>query len=596
MKKSLLLITLLLTSVFCFSNKGITPTNYLNDYTGSLTDGQVQSLNSKLSEYEKSTGIEIAIAIVETLNGSEIDVYKTELFSEWGVGKKGADNGLLLVVAPNEHKYGVETGYGLEGFLPDAVCYSIAESTMPDNFRAGDYYSGINGFVDDVLGELGKISWEERLEMKRKEDAAFKAQLAKIWDGFLDFLFYAFIFGLIILFVVLYIKYDKKRRVFNIFKDGYVQKYGDYLIEANNDLKRLGVTLLVSNEALIKKIRNSKTEQECVNNYHDSIKSFIEPRNKVKLIDQINKELAFNKTLIDKATIKIEECKVNMETLTPYSFSYSFSYYYNIDVLEITLNTIQVDNTKLNILISDLDKYRDLINFSLKKEDIDKLVNKYIDKYSNELFKIDVNVINKYGVKIVKSLDNFYSIEQKFDNLDLLNQPYENYIECYRNLGDYVIDVHRKNVEYRQKVNDIKNHKETLNNYAEKLTKLSKNSDVSKHNKSSIDSLLLLLLAFSITNDVLETHDNLTNLCRECDSLIKRCNSDIDSENDNRRRAKESEERKKRDDDYERNRSSYSSYGSSSSYSSYDSSSSSSSSFSDFGGGSSGGGGCSGGW
>lgn len=226
MKKSLLLITLLLlSSVFCFPNKGITPTNYLNDYVGLLTDEQIQSLNSKLSEYEKSTGIEIAIAIVETLNGEEIDVYKTELFSEWGIGKKGSDNGLLLVVAPNEHKYGVETGYGLEGFLPDVICYRIAESTLPDNFRAGDYYSGINSFVDGTLGELGKISWEERLEMKRREEAAFKAQLAKLWDGFLDFLFYTFILGLITLFVILYVKYDKKRRTFKVYKENYITKY-----------------------------------------------------------------------------------------------------------------------------------------------------------------------------------------------------------------------------------------------------------------------------------------------------------------------------------------------------------------------------------
>ena len=301
--------------------------------------------------------------------------------------------------------------------------------------------------------------------------------------------------------------------------------------------------------------------------------------------------------MIEKATLKLKNCNVDIRLESPYSFSYNDK----INVLETTLDIIQFDNTKLSILISDLDKYRDLVNFNIKNENIDKLVNDYIDKYSNEIYKIDVKIINKYGEKTIKSLDNFYSIEQKFDNIDLLKQAHENYVECSKKIGDYVSDVHRKNVEYKQKVNDIKNHKETLNNYIEKLTKQSKNSDVSKYNKSSIDSLLLLFLAFSVTDNVLETHDNLTKLCREGDSLIKRCNSDIVSENDNRRRAKEAEERKKRDDEYEWNRnsssySSYNSYGSSSSYSSYDSSSSSSSSFSDFGGGSSGGGGCSGSW
>jgi uncharacterized membrane protein YgcG len=168
--------------------------------------------------------------------------------------------------------------------------------------------------------------------------------------------------------------------------------------------------------------------------------------------------------------------------------------------------------------------------------------------------------------------------------------------ECEESLSNYIRDVLCKNTEYKQKVVDIKNHKEKLNGYTEKLIKLSKDSDVSKRNKTSIEELLLLFAAFLVTDNVLETHDRLIKLYRDGDSLIKGCNSDIDSENDNRRRIKEAEERKKRDDEYQHQRSS--SYNSYSSYSSYDSSSSSSSSssFSDFGGGSSGGGGCSGGW
>src|SRR2546430_4392626 len=90
------------------------PQGYVTDAAGVLDPSSKAQLESHLAEFERQTSNEIAVATVPSLEGETIETYAVELFKRWGVGKKGKDNGILLLVAPNDRKVRIEVGYGLE--------------------------------------------------------------------------------------------------------------------------------------------------------------------------------------------------------------------------------------------------------------------------------------------------------------------------------------------------------------------------------------------------------------------------------------------------------------------------------------------------
>jgi uncharacterized membrane protein YgcG len=94
------------------------------------------------ADLDRATGAELAVATVKSLGGEEVSKYAFRLFTAWGVGKKGRDNGVLILVAPKEHKVWIATGYGVEGSLPDGLCGEISRQAMIPRFRANDYDSG----------------------------------------------------------------------------------------------------------------------------------------------------------------------------------------------------------------------------------------------------------------------------------------------------------------------------------------------------------------------------------------------------------------------------------------------------------------------
>src|SRR3989338_777496 len=85
-------------------------TNYVTDNANVIDDSYESEINSKLSKIELNTTVEIAVVTVESLQGSDIETFAVELFKKAGIGKKDINNGLLILVAPNEHKYRIEVG------------------------------------------------------------------------------------------------------------------------------------------------------------------------------------------------------------------------------------------------------------------------------------------------------------------------------------------------------------------------------------------------------------------------------------------------------------------------------------------------------
>ena len=106
-----------------------------------------EALDRALDQLEQKTSSEIAVATIESLNGMSVEEYANRLFKEWGVGQAKQDNGVLVLVAPNDREMRIEVGYGLEGVLPDGLAGQVIRDDFTPRFREGDYSGGIHNGV-----------------------------------------------------------------------------------------------------------------------------------------------------------------------------------------------------------------------------------------------------------------------------------------------------------------------------------------------------------------------------------------------------------------------------------------------------------------
>ena len=125
------------------------------DDAGILSQAAQDKLTALLAEHEKQTGNQVVVATVKSLQGYDIQDYGVQLGRAWRIGQLGKNNGVVIVVAPNEHKVGIETGYGMEGDLTDAQSKLIIENAMLPFFKKGDYDSGVLAGTVQVLQALG---------------------------------------------------------------------------------------------------------------------------------------------------------------------------------------------------------------------------------------------------------------------------------------------------------------------------------------------------------------------------------------------------------------------------------------------------------
>ncbi len=159
MKKFFSTIALLLVSVLAFSQESFDldkllkekPTKLVNDLTGTLTPDQVQALENKLVAFDDSTSTQIAVVIIPSMQGRDIADYNIELGRAWGVGGKDNNNGVVLLIAKNDRKLNIATGYGVEGALPDITASHIITDIIRPNFRGEDYYRGIEEGTDAII-------------------------------------------------------------------------------------------------------------------------------------------------------------------------------------------------------------------------------------------------------------------------------------------------------------------------------------------------------------------------------------------------------------------------------------------------------------
>jgi uncharacterized protein len=137
-------------TAFAYANPG-NPTGFVNDFAGALSPSDKAALESKLSAYEKSSGNEITVAVIKSLDGDYIENFAEKLFQEWGIGKEKQDNGALLLIAMDDRELRIEVGYGLEPYLTDAASSIIIRETITPAFKEGEYARGISEGVDRMI-------------------------------------------------------------------------------------------------------------------------------------------------------------------------------------------------------------------------------------------------------------------------------------------------------------------------------------------------------------------------------------------------------------------------------------------------------------
>jgi len=171
-------------------------TGRIVDEAGLLSGQDYAALNEELAAIEKASSDQVVVVTLKSLQGYPIEAFGYQLGRSWGIGQKGKDNGILLIVAPNEHKVRIEVGYGLEPVMTDALSKLIIENAILPEFRRGDFPAGIRAGVRDIkdvlLGDAEAV--KERAKGARRSSDADTLQfiLFIFWMGVVLYIMWAF--------------------------------------------------------------------------------------------------------------------------------------------------------------------------------------------------------------------------------------------------------------------------------------------------------------------------------------------------------------------------------------------------------------------
>ena len=122
----------------------------VTDLTGTLTSQQQSELEASLAAFEARKGSQIAILLVPTTQPEDIAQYAIRVVDQWKLGRKGVDDGVLVLLAKNDRKSRIEVGYGLEGALNDATAKRIVMDVMSPHFKRGDFHAGLTAGVQAI--------------------------------------------------------------------------------------------------------------------------------------------------------------------------------------------------------------------------------------------------------------------------------------------------------------------------------------------------------------------------------------------------------------------------------------------------------------
>ena len=166
-----LMLLLLLSLASGFAQADLLPVPALKtrvtDLTQTLSQAEQTQLEQKLAAFEQQKGSQIAILIVPSTQPEDIAQYSIRVTDAWKLGRKGVGDGVLVLIAKNDHKMRIEVGRGLEGAIPDLYAKRIITEEMSPRFKQGDFFGGINAATDKVTG---LINGEQLAPPERQRD------------------------------------------------------------------------------------------------------------------------------------------------------------------------------------------------------------------------------------------------------------------------------------------------------------------------------------------------------------------------------------------------------------------------------------------
>lgn len=147
-----LLITMLLSATLAMADAAIPPLKaHVNDLTATLSASEVMHLEQKIQAFEKTKGSQIAVLMIPTTQPETIEQYSIRVAEAWQLGRKGIDDGILLLIAKNDRALRIEVGYGLEGVIPDAIAKRIIADIMTPHFKLGHFANGIDAGIEAII-------------------------------------------------------------------------------------------------------------------------------------------------------------------------------------------------------------------------------------------------------------------------------------------------------------------------------------------------------------------------------------------------------------------------------------------------------------
>lgn len=149
------------------------PPRLVNDFAGMLKSEEVNALERKLVAFNDSSSTQIAIVIVPKLDGYDKSDYAQRLAEKWGIGQKGLNNGVLILIKPktadSNGEVFIAQGYGLEGAIPDITCEEIVDNEILPAFRINDYYGGLSNATNTLISlARGEFSAEQYGQSAKK--------------------------------------------------------------------------------------------------------------------------------------------------------------------------------------------------------------------------------------------------------------------------------------------------------------------------------------------------------------------------------------------------------------------------------------------
>lgn len=152
MRRALLVLAALVIPALAAAEIAVPPLKArVTDQTGTLSATQKQALEQTLAEFEARKGSQVAVLLVPSTQPETVEQFAVRVQESWKLGRKGVDDGVLLLVAKDDRKLRIEVGYGLEGVLPDATAKRIIEEDIVPRFKQGDFHGGVRAGTDRIL-------------------------------------------------------------------------------------------------------------------------------------------------------------------------------------------------------------------------------------------------------------------------------------------------------------------------------------------------------------------------------------------------------------------------------------------------------------